>query len=89
LPEPVQRYLFSSEFNERIGRLCKVHEKLEGAAEKVRQAWIVFQEKAMADEIGFCGAKFETSAISGLQNRMTIALAERNGLATWIEYCHG
>ena len=86
LPEPLKRYLFSAEFNERIGRLCNLHEELEDAADDAENAWIAFQEKTVADEIGFLGAKFKTTAVSALLNRVKRAFAERAALSAWIEH---
>ena len=87
LPESIQTYLFSHQFNERIGRLYELHEDLCSAAENVKGTWNQFQEKAAANEIRFFGATVHDNEVSHLLDRMRAALANQNDLATWIEYC--
>ena len=87
LPESVQTYLFSHQFDERIGRLYELHEDLCSAAENVKGTWNQFQEKAAATEIRFFGAKVHDNEVSRLLDRTRAALAKQDDLATWIEYC--
>ena len=87
LPESVQTYLFSHEFNDRIGRLRKLQEGLQIAAENVKETWNRFQEKGAANEIRFFGAKVNDHEVGPLLDRLRAAVSNHKDLGTWIEYC--
>ena len=86
LSEYLQRHLFSGDHDARIARLHTLRAKLAAAVTAARLAWIAFQQRAELDEVAFCGAQFEVSSAACLANRVAVAIADRNGLATWVEY---
>ena len=86
LPEYLQRYLFSSNYDARIKQLHLLKTELDATLTSARHAWLTFKERAKVDDTAFYGAPFETISATTMANRTALAIADRPGLATWIEY---
>ena len=60
-PESIQTYLFSHQFNERIGRLYELHEDLCSAAENVKERGTSFKRKLLPTKFVFLVQRFTTT----------------------------
>ena len=86
LPEYLQRYMFSADYDARINQLRSLKEKLEVALNNARRAWLTFKERANVDDIAFYGTPFEKTSATIMANRTALATADQSSLAAWIEY---
>jgi very-short-patch-repair endonuclease len=86
LPECLKKHVLSADHDERIERLRVLKERHAATMTAVRRAWVTFKEKGKINEIAFFGGQFELSSGASLANRLAAAIADRNGLTTWIEY---